>query len=147
MRVCLAVAILGCALRPAVAAEDPYIAAATVRTYVFAADGIASKCASAFPGIAQQVRTDLSKWKQDERVVIQRSEALWSEMQTAAPRPPNEEREDQLQLERLWISIIEQRPGDPPNQGRSRCMQYFSDRANGALRRLRPEVFRALETR
>ena len=120
-------------------------AAATVRTWTFAARGIAAKCSAAFPDLAKQVQGDLAVWERKDRVAIQRAETLWKSMQAQSPRSAQEEQADKEQLEQLWRAISEQRPGEAPTQARARCTQYFSDRANGALRQRRPEVFQALE--
>lgn len=120
-------------------------AAATVRTWTFAARGIAAKCSAAFPDLAKQVQGDLASWERKERVAIQRAETLWKSMQSQSPRSPQEEQADKEQLEQLWRALSEQRPGEPPTQAKGRCVQYFADRVNGVLRQRRPEVFRALE--
>lgn len=124
---------------------EKFQAAATLRTWTFAARGIADKCSVAFPDLAQQIQRDLAAWELKDRVVIERAESLWRSMQAQSPRPVQEEQADRDQLEQLWRALSQQRPGEDAAQGRLRCEQYFSDRANGALRLRRPEVFEALE--
>ena len=144
-RFALALIMSATALQSPAADIDKYAAAATVRTWVFAAQGISTKCTKAFPELTKQMSSDLAKWKQNDRIAIERAETLWKEMQVAVPRSAQDERDDQAQLEQLWLSLSEQRPGEPPNEAKSRCAKYGRDRADGVLRQRRPEVFRALE--
>ena len=124
---------------------DRYNAAATMHTWACAAERIASRCAKEYPELGAQIQSDLSKWKRNDKIAILRGEETWREMQAASPRSTTEEREDEMQLNRLWAAISNQGPSDPAGAGKLRCAAYFANRASGALRASRPDVFRALE--
>ena len=131
----------------AVATTNAHQAAASMHTWLFAAEGIATRCSKAFPEITKRITADLATWKRIDKVAIDRAEALWREMQVAVPRSLQEAQEDQEQLEQLWTTMSEHSPASPPASVKPRCIGYFHDRANGLLRARRPEVFQALEAR
>ncbi|QDQ25614.1 hypothetical protein FNU76_04180 [Chitinimonas arctica] len=140
--------ILLCYTLPASAQDiDRYAAAANMHIWVYAAEGIATRCAKAYPGIAKQIANDIAKWKRADKAAIDRAAILWRQMEAASPRPASEVQEDEMQLDRLWSQLSEQGPQDPPNVGKLRCSAYFADRAGGALRAHRPEVYSALGTK
>lgn len=124
---------------------DKYQAAATLRTWVYSAEGIATRCRTRFPSIAPQIERDIATWKRNDKIAINRALLIWREMEIASPRPREEEQEDRAQLEQLWRSLTERQPDDPPNFGQARCSQYFQHRAGGILRSRQPEVFSILE--
>ena len=141
-----AAALWSCLAPSAAASMDKYQAAATLHTWVFAANGIAARCSKTNPPIAKQVERDLATWKNNDKLAISRAESVWREMQVASPRTAADERADEAQLEKLWLALTTQQLGDPPNHAQSRCAQYFQDRASGLLRSRRPEIFSALES-
>ena len=143
--------LIGLALLSALVASHAQVnidrsqAAAMVRTWVFAAEGIAARCSKSYPQVSKQIERDLATWKRQERVAIGRAESIWREMQATSPRSQSEVRADQDSLNQLWVALTTPQAGDPPNFAESRCTQYVQDRANGVLRSRRPEVFQALE--
>lgn len=146
MKKSLLTAVLSLLSLYSLAAEfDKYQAAASVHTYLFAAQGISVKCSTAFPELANQISEDLDTWKRNDRTAIQRAETLWREMQIASPRSLQEEKDDDVQLEQLWLGLSKKREGESPSQAKRRCAEYASSRAKGILRQRRPEVFEALE--
>ena len=142
----LALSIACCSVSQVAAGDlDRYSAAATMHTWAYAAERIASRRAKQYPEVGAQIQNDLSTWKRNDKIAILRGEAARREMQAASPRSATEERDDEAQLERLWVAISSQGLGDPAGTGKLRCVAYFANRANGALRASRPDVFRALE--
>lgn len=142
----LSLAIISCCVSSAIAADlDKYQASAILHTWIYAAEGIANRCTRAHPELSKQIQSDIATWQRNDKIAINQAEKLWRQMQAISPRAADEEREDAIQLERLWIGLSSQHPGDPPNAGKSRCSTYFADRSKGMLRSRRSDVFSALE--
>ncbi|WP_198113592.1 hypothetical protein [Inhella proteolytica] len=131
----------------ATAQVDQYHAAARLRTWMYAAQGIAARCTKAFPDLAAPIEAHMSTWRRADQVAMERADKLWRAMEATSPRSSAEEREDVLQLEGLWRNMAEQQPHRPPPNVKATCLRYFEVRANGVLRSNWPEVFQALEAR
>ncbi len=129
---------------PSVAAptsDEQYSAAAHMHIWVFAAEGLQSKCSRQFPEIRERISKALTRWELHDQVAIKRANVLWEEMEATSPRSREEVQADSAQLEALWSSLLQS------NSPREKCLSYFEDHTRGVRRERWPEVFEALEGR
>ncbi len=134
----MVVAVVASSAVAAPASDEQYAAAARMHIWVFAAEGLQSKCAGQFPEIRERIGKDLARWELQDQVAIKRANALWDEMEAASPRSREEVQADAAQLEALWSSLLQS------TSPREKCLSYFEDHTRGVLRERWPEVFEAL---